>query len=87
MAAALRYTVWTIAGVVAGFLGLILLANWEGFQFYTIRSLVTGKTAMSEIVSHPADRWVVPVLYAVFLGGGAVAGVLIARRRRSRAQA
>ena len=35
---------------------------------------------MSEIVAHPADRWVVPVLLALFVGGGAAAGVLLARR-------
>ena len=81
------YVLAALAGAATGFAGLTVLANLENFSLYTIRSLVTGKRAMSEIVNHPADRWVVPVLLAMFLIGGAATGVALIkwsyRRRRT----
>jgi hypothetical protein len=58
---------------------LVIAANLENWQFYSIRTFVTGKSVMSEIVIHPADRWVVPVLLVVFISLGSALGILIAR--------
>ena len=74
-----RYAFSALAGAFAGYMLLVVLANLEDFQFYTLRSAVTGRTAMSQIVEHPADRWIAPALFVVFLSAGAVAGVLAAR--------
>ena len=82
MAGAVRYTLAATCGAAAGYFALTVAANLEGRQFYSLRSLATGRSAMSEIVAHPADRWVVPVLLALSIGGGAAAGVLLARRHR-----
>jgi hypothetical protein len=79
---ALRYLLSAFAGVIVGYMCLTLAANLEDWQFYTIRSLVTGKLVMSEIVAHPADRWVVPVLLAASVSLGAASGVLVAIRFR-----
>jgi len=51
----------------------------EAWQFYTIRSTLTGETAMSRIVAHPADRWIVLGLFTSFVFGGAFAGFWVAR--------
>jgi hypothetical protein len=83
MASVARYVLAGLAGAVAGYMGLTVWANLERWQFYSVRSLVTGRSAMSEIVAHPADRWVVIALFAAFIGGGAAVGILAARRSRS----
>lgn len=67
-----------------GYLCLTALANCENFQFYTIRSIVTGRRAMSEIVDHPADRFVVPILFAVFVVGGAITMMWLTKRPQNR---
>mgnify|MGYP001096357271 CR=1 FL=1 len=80
-----RVRIWfAVAGAATGYLTLFVLANLEDWQFYTIRSLVTGRRVMSEIVAHPADRWVGPALFVGFMGGGAMAGALMARCPRRR---
>jgi hypothetical protein len=71
-------------GAFLGYVCLTIFANLEGWQFYTIRSLVTGETAMSRIIEHPADRWVVRSLFFVFVLGGAFVGMWLARRRAAR---
>jgi hypothetical protein len=70
-----------LLGVLAGYVCLTILANMENFQFYTIRSFVTGEEHMSQIVQHPADEWVAPVLLLVFCPMGAMVGWKIAARR------
>ena len=75
-----RTVVFGMAGSVIGYILLTILANLEQWQFYTIRSFVTGRTAMSEIVEHPADGWVQLILLLVFTFGGLYAGLRIARR-------
>ena len=68
-------------GAFVGYVLLTILANMEDWQFYTIRSTITGETAMSQIVQHPADRWISLSLFIIFVFGGAFAGFWIARRR------
>jgi hypothetical protein len=85
MVGAVRYSLAALGGALAGYLSLTVMANLETWQFYTLRSLVTGRTVMSEIVEQPIDRWVVPVLLVVSVGGGAVVGMLLARWSRPRA--
>ena len=68
-------------GAFAGYVLLIVLANMEDWQFYTIRSTITGETAMSQIVQHRADRWIFLLLHILFVLGGAFAGIWTARRR------
>jgi hypothetical protein len=79
---AFRYFLAAFVGGAVGYLGLFILANVEDWQFYTIRSLVTGKIVMSEIVEHPADGWVAPVLFVTFISIGSALGILTARRLR-----
>jgi hypothetical protein len=81
---ALRHGIAAAVGGATGYLCLTILANLEDWQFYTLRSLVTGKSAMYEIVDHPADAWVVPVLLVLFIFTGAASGVLVAGRFRPR---
>lgn len=68
----------TVAGVTIGFVALFVYANSEDWVYYSARSFVTGRTAMSEIVDHPADFWVCLAIPAVFLTVGGVVGVAIA---------
>jgi len=70
-----------IGGAFFGYIMLTILANMEVWQFYTIRSTLTGESGMSQIVSHPADRWIVLGLFIVFVFGGACAGFWCARRK------
>jgi hypothetical protein len=77
-----RTSLAAIAGAAVGYFCLFIVANLEDIQFYTIRSLVTGKESGIEIISHPADEWVAPVLLVVFVLTGSVLGILTARRRR-----
>jgi len=86
MAGALRYILAGLGGAAAGYFVLVVAANLEDRHFYTLRSLVTGRAAMSEIVAHPADCWVIRVLLAVFVGGGAMAAILLARPSRQLVQ-
>ena len=66
---AARYNLAALGSATVGYLVLVIAANLENWQFYALRSLVTGQTVQSEIVAHPAGRWVVPALPAVFVGG------------------
>ncbi|WP_020476093.1 hypothetical protein [Zavarzinella formosa] len=83
MVRATQHALAILGGAVIGYAVLVAVANLESTSFYTIRSFVTGRQSLSEIIDHPADRWVAPVLMAVFVGvGGAVAGVLLSWRSR-----
>jgi hypothetical protein len=79
MVKVLRYLLSALAGAFVGYVCLALFANLESFQFYTIRSFVTGQSAMSEIMEHPADQWVGLVIWVVFLGCGAAVGVRVSQ--------
>ncbi len=82
-----RTILYGLGGAFLGYVGLTILANLEDWQFYTIRSFVTGEIAMSEITQHPADRWVMFSLIFGFILGGAAVGFWLARRHsRSSAQ-
>jgi hypothetical protein len=63
-------------GAAFSYFILVVIANLEDWQFYTLRSFITGKEAMSEIVAHPADKWVMLGLVL----GVPVCGGLIAMR-------
>lgn len=81
-----RYFVGGFAGAAAGSLCLTVVAHLEEWQFYTVRALVTGRSAMSQIVAHPADRWVVLAHFGVFILGGAIVGMLAANWFPSKAK-
>jgi len=76
----LRTALFGFGGAFAGYILLAILANMESWQFYTIRSTLTGETVMSQIAQHPADRWIVFGLFVSFVFGGAFAGFWVARR-------
>jgi hypothetical protein len=65
-------------GVSGGFTAYFIAGNLEDWAFYAIRSRVTGKSVMSEIVDHPADKWVIPLLLILFPLTGGLLGVLTA---------
>jgi hypothetical protein len=67
-------------GAFVGYIALTIFANLEAWQFYTIRRTLTGETAMSRIVAHPADRWIILGLFVSFVFGGAFSGFWVARR-------
>ena len=73
--------VYGLGGAFLGYVLWHLLGSLEDWQYYAIRSAVTGETAMSSIIAHPADRWVVWGLFLGFIFGGTFAGFAIARRR------
>lgn len=77
---ALRTLVFGIGGAFIGYVALTIFANMEDFQFYSIRSTLTGESAMSEITAHPADSWIFLGLFITFVFGGALTGFGIARR-------
>lgn len=77
-----RYFWAALVGEAVGYLCLFILANAEDWQYYTIRSFVTGKTAMSDIIMHPADRWIAPILFVTFIFSGSILGILTAIKRR-----
>jgi hypothetical protein len=79
-----RTIFYGFGGALLGYVCLTILANLEGWQFYAIRSLVTGETAMSRIIEHPADCWVVRSLFFIFVLGGTLVGMWQARRRAVR---
>ena len=79
MPASLRYLAAGLTGGAIAYVYLVVAANLEDFQFYAIRSLVTGKSAMSEIVDHLVDRWIVPLLMVATVSFGTLSGVVIAR--------
>src|SRR5262249_50230051 len=64
---AIPYAVAAAVGSCIGYTACATAANLEDFQFYTIRSWATGKEAMSEIVEHPADRWIIIGLVSLFV--------------------
>jgi hypothetical protein len=76
-----RTVAFGLAGALNGYGVLTILANLEDWQFYTLRSFVTGETAMSEITQHPADWWLRMILLFSAVLGGATAGFWIARRQ------
>ena len=76
----LRTVLFGFGGAFFGFMFLTILANMESWQFYTIRSTLTGETAMSQITQHPVDRWIVFGLFVSFIFGGAFTGFWVARR-------
>lgn len=76
----LRTVLFGFGGAFLGFMFLTILANMESWQFYTIRSTLTGETAMSQITQHPVDRWIVFGLFVSFIFGGAFTGFWVARR-------
>jgi hypothetical protein len=78
---ALRHTAYGFGGAFVGYVLLVIFANLESWQFYTIRSAITGESAMSRITMHPADPWIKLGLFVAFIGGGIAAGIWLARRR------
>jgi hypothetical protein len=68
-----------LVGAGVGYLAWAIASNLENWQFYTIRRWVTGKSAMSEIVEHPADLWIGLFLLALFILLGAISGLAVAR--------
>lgn len=79
-----RPSAWTVIvyGVIGAFFGFVLLtvlASMESRPFYTIRSTLTGESAMSRIVAHPADDWILLGLASGFILGGTYAGFRISR--------
>jgi hypothetical protein len=81
-----KTVVFGLGGALIGYIFFTILANLEPWQFYTIRSFVTGKTAMSDITAHPADPWVQLGLFLGFIFGGTYVGFRIARRQRTTLQ-
>jgi len=77
-----RNAVYGFGGALVGYVSLVIFANLESWQFYTIRSAITGESAMSRIIAHPADPWIKLGLFAAFIGGGFAAGIWLARRNR-----
>lgn len=75
---AMRLLFGGLIGACCGYLVFIVAANLEDISFYTVRSLVTGKTVLREIVYHPADKWIVGVLLVLFVSIGAGVGIRIA---------
>ena len=71
---------FTLVGAACGYVALTVFANLEDWQFYSIRSFVTGKESMSEIVQHPLDQWVMPFLLIAFVIAGALLGYSFGRR-------
>lgn len=65
-----------LVGATLGYACLTVLANAEPWPYYTIRSFVTGETAMIQIVQHPADWWVRAAMYF----GVPVVGALVGMR-------
>lgn len=76
-----------LMGAFHGYVVWVIASNSEDWAFYTIRSAVTGKKAMSEICDHPADVWVWYALFWLPVILGAVIGLLasgLIRRMRLR---
>jgi hypothetical protein len=79
-----RYRWAAYAGAAVGIVCYIIAGNLEDWPFYAIRSRITGSSAMSQIVEHPADAWVTRLLLVAFVSLGASLGVLIARLGKSK---
>lgn len=75
----MRYLIAAFLGGIVGFGGFILAGNMENFGFFRIRQWITGKTVMSEIIHHPADQWIIPVLELLFILIGTISGILFAK--------
>jgi hypothetical protein len=76
MTRAVRCILAGVIGVFVGYSACTVAGNLEEYPFFTIRQWVTGKTVMSEIVHHPASKWIIPILVSFFVLGGATVGVL-----------
>ncbi len=79
----MRYFLAGLAGACCGYFACTFAANLEKFQFLAIRQWVTGKTSVSEITNHPADKWIVPALVSFFSLVGAGLGMFILWRFQS----
>jgi hypothetical protein len=69
-----RYLLAGLAGAGCGFLAFVFFGNLEDSCYYRIRSMVTHETTLSEITRHPADRWIIFVIFATFIVGGGALG-------------
>ncbi|MEQ8787000.1 MAG: hypothetical protein RIC55_11900 [Pirellulaceae bacterium] len=78
--AAWRTVLYGLLGAVLGYFLLSFLAALEPWPLYTVRSLVTGVTAMSRITQHPADLWTIRSLVFTCVIVGAALGMRLARR-------
>jgi hypothetical protein len=63
-------------GAGSGYITCTIVANMETYQFYSLRCLATGRTEIHDIRDHPVDRWIIPIIVAVFVFGGAILGYL-----------
>ena len=73
------YFVAVVFGAGNGFFVAIVVGNFENFAFYSVRSWVTGRTAMSDIVRHAADGWIIPAIYGLLVVTGAAVAIIAAR--------
>jgi hypothetical protein len=71
------YVFAAIAGALFGYFACFVYANSEDVMYYSLRSYITGETALSKIVDHPADRWIGFIVLNLFLLCGASLGVLV----------
>jgi hypothetical protein len=62
-----RYFLAAVIGAGCGFVAFVVAGNMEYSAFFSIRQSVTGQSALSGIVSHPADRWIIPAIMVVFV--------------------
>ena len=86
MCNAARYFFFGLTGACIGYLLWTTAANIEDFEFYAIRRWVSNKSVMSEIVLHPADKWIGIGLAGILILGGATIGMLIAWRYCNRSR-
>ena len=78
----IRYLFAAIAGACIGFAAFVVAGNVERTPYFAIRQSVTGKDALSEVVSHPFDAWITIVILICFVGSGALAALSIVWFRR-----
>jgi hypothetical protein len=76
-----KFLLMSVVGAFSGYGVCTIIANCEDYQFYTVRKLVTGKSAMSQIMEHPADKWITPGIVVFSLLVGALVGYLYALRK------
>jgi hypothetical protein len=72
---------YVIGGAIVGALLLVTLAQFERLEFYALRSFLTGESDVAEIVSHPADVWILTVLFVAVVFGCALVGFFVAPRQ------
>src|SRR5262249_14675971 len=82
--AKLGYFLGILIGTCGGYLAFVLAYNLEDWPFYRLRSWVTGKTAIAEIIEQPADDWITLVLLLLLILSGVTIGIFIARRIQQR---